>query len=179
MRDTRETIEVHALPPEAIESDLLSPDARMLMLTWVTFILLLLVLYKFAWKPILKALDEREALIRKSLDDADKTRDEWARIHTTRREMMEEARRAAKEIVHDARQGAIETSRVIERKAKEETQILLENARRDIREETEKAQIVLRGESAAIAVALAEKLIEKNLDDEDNRNLINEAVQRM
>lgn len=179
MQETHETIEVHALPASEVEHDLLSPDARMLVLTWVTFILLLTVLYKFAWKPILKALDEREALIRKAVDEAEKTREELARVHATRQEMIMEAERKAKEIVREARQAALEASRVIEHKAKEEAQILLKNARRDIRGETEKAQIILRKESAAIAVALAGKLIEKNLDDEDNHRLVNEAIQRI
>ena len=167
------------MPSAEVESDLLSPDTRMLVLTWVTFILLLLVLYKFAWKPILKALDEREALIRKAVDDAEKAREELARVHATRHELIAEAQRTAKEVVHEARQAAAEASHVIERKAKEEAQILLENALRDIRGETEKAQIILRKESAAIAVALAGKLIEKNLDDADNRKLVNEFIERI
>lgn len=179
MQDTHEMIEVQALPPEEIEHDLLSPDARMLLLTWVTFLLLLIVLYKFAWKPILKALDDREALIRKAVDEAEKTREELARVHTARQAMIAEAERKAKEIVREARQAAIEASHVIEHKAKEEAQILLENARRDIREETEKAQVILRKESAAIAVALAGKLIEKNLDDAHNRKLVNEFIERI
>ena len=179
MQDTHETIEMHALPPEEVESDLLTPDTRMLVLTWVTFVLLLLVLYKFAWKPILKALDEREALIRKAVDDAEKAREELARVHATRHELIAEAQRTAKEVVHEARQAAAEASHVIERKAKEEAHISLENARRDIRDETEKARIILRKESAAIAVELAGKLIERNLDTENNRKLVDECMERI
>ncbi len=154
----------------------LSPDVSMLILTWVTFFLLLIVLYKLAWKPILSALDAREKSIRDAVGEAEKIRQELLKIDEVRKRSLKDAEEKSKEIIVQARNGAVEAARIIHEKSKEEAQILLENARREIKNEVEKAQADLRQESAQIAVLLAGKLIEKNLDDEKNRKLIDELI---
>ena len=154
------------------EPGLFTPDLWMVILTWITFFLLLSVLYKFAWKPILNALDEREESIRRSVETADKVKEELAKIHETRRQFFHEAEEKARDIISESKKAAQQISQVIQNKAKEEAGILLENARRDIKEETQKARIILREESVQIAVELASKLIEKNLDTDSNRKLI-------
>lgn len=158
------------------QSGLFSPDVNMLLLTWITFFLLLIVLYKFAWKPILSALDEREKTIRKSIDDAEKIRRELQTITQTRQQMFTEVEEKSKAILALSRQGALEQAKLIHEKAKEDAKILLENTRREIKDEVEKAQIELRSESARIAVSLAGKIIERNLDDEKNRKLVDELI---
>jgi F-type H+-transporting ATPase subunit b len=167
---------MHAVPPAEVESTLLAPDFGMAGLTWLTFFLLLAVLYRFAWKPILKALDEREALISKSLEDAARASATLTDIHQTRIRFISEAEAQAQAIIEEARKTAAEVSRVIQHRAKEEAQIILQNASREIREETEKARTFLREEGARTAVVLAGKLIEQNLDDEENRKLVNEWI---
>lgn len=168
--------DLQAVSPAEVESSLLSPDISMVILTWLTFFFLLAVLYKFAWNPILKALDEREALIRRSVEDADRVKEELAGIHETRQQFMREAEEKARGIISDARKAATQASHAIEQRAKEEADILLENARRDIERETEKARMILREESARLAVELAGKLIEENLDTEGNRKLIRKLM---
>ncbi len=163
---------VNMQPAPAAESGLFTPDLWMVILTWVTFFLLLAVLYKFAWKPILGALDKREESIRRAVETADKVKEELTKINETRQQFLREAEEKARDIVSESKKAAYQISQVIQNKAKEEANILLENAQRDIKEETEKAKIVLRKESAQIAVELAGKLIEKNLDTDDNRKLI-------
>ena len=161
------------------DKGLLSPDLNMFLLTLFTFFALLAVLYKFAWKPILNALDQREESIRKSLEEAKHIQEELAKIDGKRKQMLAEAEMQAKDILAQSRRGATEASRIIHEKAKEEAHILLENIRREIKEETEKAQAVLRKESASIAVTLASKLIEKNLDEEENRKLIDQFIREL
>ncbi len=169
-----EQINAHSAVPA--EPALFTPDVMMVVLTWATFFLLLGVLYKFAWKPILAALNEREELIRRSVDNADKLKEELSLIQGTRHQVLKEAQESAREIISEAKKSASQISQVIQNKAKEETSILLDNARRDIREETQKARIILREESAQIAIDLAGKLIEKNLDTESNRKLISKLT---
>ncbi len=173
------TIDLQAAPPAEVESTLLSPDFGMAALTWLTFFLLLAVLHRFAWKPILKALDEREALIGKSLEDAAKASAALTDIHETRLRFISEAEAQAKAIIEDARKTAAEVSQIIRHRAKEEAQIILQNASREIMEETQKARTFLREESAHTAVVLAGKLIEQNLDDEKNRKLLNELIKEI
>ncbi len=159
-----------------VESTLLSPDISMVILTWLTFLFLLIVLNRFAWKPILKALDEREAMIRRSLADADRIKEELDRIHEVRRQSIHEAQEKAREMIDEARKAAMQASLAIAERAKKEADILLENARQDIKEETQKARMVLREESVRLAVGLAGKLIEENLDTEKNRKLIHRLM---
>ena len=168
---------LQAVSPTEAESSLLTPDIGMVVLTWVTFLLLLAVLYRFAWKPILKALDEREESIRRSVEDAERIKEELAQTHATRHQMLKETEQKAREIMGESRKAAAQIADAIQHKAREDAKILLENARRDIREETEKAKMVLRGESAQLAIDLAAKLIHKNLDTEGNRRLVKEFVE--
>ena len=158
---------------------LMSPEVTLLILTWVVFVSVLLILHKFAWKPILAALDAREETIRGAIDNADLARKELAQVEEKRIQILAQANTQAKELIENSRKGAHEAARIIQQKAKEETQILLENAYREINEVKEKVQADLREESAQIAVQLAGKLIEANLDDERNRKLINQFIKEI
>ena len=151
-------------------------DFGMAIVVWVCFILLCLILYKFAWKPILTGLDKREETIRKALEDAEQAAAELAKIGDSRATIIAEADTKAKEIVATARKAAVEGARVIENKAKEESQILLENATREINAAREKAEARLRYESAELAIGLASKLIGENLDDAKNRALTDRLI---
>ena len=157
----------------------LSPDVHMLILTWVTFFSLLAVLYKFAWKPILSALERREGAIRKSLEEAQKIKDELARINETCRTILAETEVKSKAILAESRKEGVGLAKGIHEKAKEEAAITLENARREIKTEVEKAQANLREESARVAVGLASKLIEQNLDTQHNKKLVEEFLKKI
>jgi len=156
-----------------------SPDMNMVLLTWVTFFLLLAVLYKFAWKPILNILDVREESIRKSLEDVDRIKNELERLDAKCSQLIAEAESKATEVIDQSRKAAKEAANIIENKAREEAQISLENALRDIKEETQKARMKLREESAQIAVGLASKLIEENMNAGKNRLLISKFIKEI
>src|SRR3989338_154102 len=82
---------VRAASPAEVESVLLNPDVSMAALTWVTFLILSVVLYKFAWYPILKALDDREELLRRSVENADRIKAEFDQLQQTRNQLIHEA----------------------------------------------------------------------------------------
>jgi F-type H+-transporting ATPase subunit b len=151
----------------------------MMGLTWLTFGLMALVLYKVAWKPILAGLAKRESDIRKALEEAQKTRDEYALIEQKRQQAIAEADAKAKEIVDAARQAAVDAAAVIEAKAREESQILLANAQREIKTAQEKAVDSLRRESADLAIGLSRKIIGANLDDARSRELVDRILRTM
>ena len=157
-------------------SNFLSPDVTMLVLTWVTFFLLLAVLYKFAWKPILSALDRREEALRKSVEEAEKVKEELIKINDARQKMLMETEIKSKEILLQSRKEAVEVAKALHEKAKDEAKILLENAKREITEEAQKAQTQLRDESVRIAVGLATKLVEKNLSDNENQKIVADFI---
>jgi len=161
------------------EPGFFTADITMLILTWVTFFLLLAILHKFAWKPILAALDQREKAISKSVEDADKIKAELEKLEETSRTILNRAEAKAKEVLDQSRRAAVEAAKIIEQKVREESKILMENARREINEEKEKAQAELREESANIAVELAGKIIDENLDSEKNRKLVNRFIKEI
>jgi F-type H+-transporting ATPase subunit b len=153
-----------------------APDVSMMLLTWVTFFIMLGILYKFAWRPILTALDQREEKLRKSLEEADRLTTELEQINQTRQEIVQKAQSEGKLIVEESRHAAIEAAQHIREKARGESQILLENAKREIHDATEKARAVLKQESIDTAVKLAGKLIEENIDQKKNKRIIDEFI---
>ena len=159
------------------DKSLLDPNTSMVVLTWITFVLLLAVLNKFALKPILKALEQREKQIEDAVAHADKIKEELDNLDQKRAEILEEAQQKSKELIAQSRKAAQEAAHVIEGKAKDEAKILLENARREIKNEQEKAYAKLREDSADIAVAIASKLIDEHLDKKKNEKLINRVLE--
>ena len=174
-RQTHQTVEV----PSSSESGVMAISPMMMGLTWVTFILVTIILYKIAWRPILATLERREESIRKAQENAEKIREELQKMEENRKKAMAEAEKQATDILAAARRAAEEAGRVIEEKSRKEAQILVENAERDIGKARDKAVATLRKESADLSIALAGKLIGANLDDSKNRAMVNELIDRI
>ncbi|NKB25231.1 MAG: F0F1 ATP synthase subunit B [Kiritimatiellae bacterium] len=155
------------------------PSGPMVLWTWVTFGLMAWVLYKFAWKPILAGLDKRETDIQKSIEDAEEITRKLAEIKGTQDSMIAEADEKAKELVDQSRKAAIEAARVIEKKAKDGSHIILENAQREIKAAQEKAEASLRKESVDLAISLAGKILDENLDTEKQQALANRLIKNL
>ncbi len=134
------------------------------------------ILRRFAWRPILDGLDEREAKIRASIEEAERISQELAEIEDTRQATIGEADQKAKQILEEARRGAQEASRTIQHKAREESQIMLENARREIDSAQAKAASSLRETSVDVAVDLAKKILDDQLDEEKGRVLVDRLI---
>lgn len=154
-------------------------SAPMMGLTWLTFGLLALLLYKVAWKPILNALDQREKQIRDALEEARLTREEYARLDERRKQLIDEADTKARQIIEQARLAAVESARTIEAKARDEANIMLANAQREIKIAYEKAVADIRRESADLAVGLTRKILADQLDEARGRALVNRMLQQV
>ena len=141
MEDHQAITEQPGHPAEAEhQKEFISFEAQVLILTWVTFLIVLVILQKYAWKPILAALDAREDSIRKSVDEADRIHKELGELDVKKAEILRKAEDEARTIISQARQAAHEASKAIEQKTREESQILLENARREIKNDLAKAK---------------------------------------
>jgi F-type H+-transporting ATPase subunit b len=161
------------------EPNVMGVAPKMMGLTWITFLLLVAVLYKVAWKPILAALEHREEHLRKAVENAEQIRKELASIDDKRKAIISEADGRAREIVDAARAAASEAAATIENKAREESQILLENAQREIRAEQEKALAALRKESADLAIGLSRKIIGESLDENRGREIVDRIIKTL
>ncbi len=170
------TVEQSAHDTDSHEGGPTFVDGQMLILVWVVFGLMAAILGKLLWKPVIQALDDRAQKIDQSIDNAERIESELASVEGQRKEIIAEADTKAKEIIETARRAAVDGARTIESKAREEAQIMFENASREINAVRDKAQASLRRESAEVAIALAGKIIDENLDNEKNRALTEKLI---
>ena len=158
---------------------LMDVSPAMVGLTWITFLLMAFVLFKVAWKPIMKALDEREDSIRKALADAEKARAETAALEARQQQMLKDSLAESQRILDTARVAARQTAETIQSKASQDARELIENAKKEITGATEKARTELRKESAELAIALATKVIGDNMDSGKNRAIVQKMMKEI
>ena len=179
---TSETIEV--VPQEGGHSGeqkagVLDVSFWMVLLTWVVFISVTVFLYKIAWKPILEVLAKREETIKKSLDDAEKARQDLADTQTKSKQMLAEVEAKSREMMHSAKAAAGDIAAIIEKKAKEDAAQMLVDAQREIASATERARASLRMESAELAIGLASRIMAENLDVSKNKALVEKYLKEV
>jgi F-type H+-transporting ATPase subunit b len=168
--------ETQAAPAHEASNPLLRIDPGMILWTWIVFFTLLILLAKFAWKPILKVLDEREQKIRKALDDADAAKKALEDAIHQQNQIIGKAQEEAVTLMQRARESAQTYEMELQNKAMKDAEHQIENARRVIDSEKQKAVAELRKEAADIAILAATKLVGANLDDAKNRNLVDKYI---
>ena len=142
----------------------------------VNFLLLLFVLQRFLYRPVLQMLDERQRKIRESVEAADRMRQETAQADLERAEALRDARRQAEEIVTRAMQEADRLRADAREQAQEEAQRIITRAEQEAAAERQQAMLELRRQVADLAVLAASKVIERNLDERTNRVLIEQFL---
>ena len=140
--------------------------------TAVVFLALLGILWRFAWGPILSALDSREQGIQSAIDEAIARNAEAERLLAEHREQLADARRQSNELIAEGKAAGERLRREIEAKAREEGQALIERARDEIERERDAALDALRKQSVELALAAASRLMSENLDAPKDRALI-------
>jgi F-type H+-transporting ATPase subunit b len=158
---------------------LAQPDPGLYVWTIITFLVLLVVFNKLAWQPLKQVLKTREELIRKSLDDAQKAKQELERLHVESQRILTEARVHADKILSETRSDANRLRDELKQKAQSEAAGIVKNAERQIEMETARALQQIRTEAVDLSVALASKLLQRNLTKEDNERLIEETFKQI
>jgi F-type H+-transporting ATPase subunit b len=158
---------------------LVQPDPGLFIWTIVTFLVLLTLLAKFAWRPLLQALDGRQEMIRKALDDAAQAKVELEKLQRESAQIIREARVEAEHVISRSRSDAERLKEELRQKAKAEAEGIIRNAERQIQLETARAIQQLRHEAIDLSVTLASKLLQRNLSAADNERLIEEALEQM
>ena len=156
--------------------DLLSAEPGLIIWTVITFLLLLAILWRFAWNPILGALDARERAIQKTIEDAERLQAEAQALLEEHAKRLAEAREERNKIIDEARQAGEHMKKDILEKARAESEKVLERAHRQMELETEQAIQTIRGQAADLALKAAEKILERALTDADHRRLADEAI---
>ena len=158
---------------------LVQPDPGLFIWTILTFLVLVTLLAKFAWRPLLQALDSRQELIRKSLDDAQQARQELERLHHESGQIIRQARIDAEAVVLQSRSDAARLREELRQKAKAEADGIVRNAERQIQLETQRALQQIRVEAVDLSVMIASKILQRNITREDNEKLIEEALKQV
>jgi F-type H+-transporting ATPase subunit b len=149
-------------------------DLNLGLSVWTTlvFLILLGILWKFAWGPILEMVQAREDGIQGTLDQAANEREEAAKLLAEHRQQMADARRQAQQVIAEGKEAGERVRRDIEEKARAEGDAMIERARESIEREKDAALGELRKESVDLALAAAGKLVQESLDEKKDRELV-------
>ena len=143
----------------------------------VMFIILMALLKKFAWGPLMGIMKQREDHIASEIGDAEKSRVEAAKLLEEQRNLLKEARQEAQNLIESAKkQGDVQREEIIQI-ARTESDRIKQAAKLEIEQQKENAVAAIREQVASLSVLIASKVIEKELDAKAQEKLINEYIQ--
>ncbi|MFT4415409.1 F0F1 ATP synthase subunit B [Fredinandcohnia humi] len=145
----------------------------------VIFIILLALLRKYAFGPLMGIMKQREEHIASEINAAEQNHQEAKKLAEEQREFLKKSRAEAAELIENARKMGEEQKENIIQAAREEANRLKESAKQEIVQEKEQAVAALREQVASLSVLVASKVIEKELSLEDQEKLINEYIQEV
>lgn len=158
---------------------LVTPAIGLMFWTVVIFMLLLILLKKFAWKPILKAVDDRNSSINEALASAEKAKSEMEQLSADNDKILNEAHNQRDSIIKEARDIKIKTIADAKNKASIEAEKIISSAKEQIKNEKMKAMTELKNEIADISIQMAEKIIKTELKDaKSQKKLIEEDLKK-
>ena len=155
---------------------LITPDFGLLIWTGIVFVLLMFILTKFIWKPILSSVNAREKKISDALELAETTKAEMAALQAANENLLKEARAERDAIVKDAKEVATKMVEDAKNNAKTEANKIVEAARVTINAEKAAAVAELKTQVAAISLEIAEKIIRGELSSDDKQKALAEKL---
>ncbi len=155
---------------------LISVTPGLMIWTIVCFLIALWVLRRYAFGPIQRMIDERREQIRRSLEDADRARDEARALLEEHRKLVSQARGEAEEILAETRKTRDSMEQRMREETEQERQRRLEETRREIAAETARALEQIRSEVADLTLEAASRVVGRALDADRDRELISEAI---
>jgi F-type H+-transporting ATPase subunit b len=158
---------------------LVTPSVGLMIWTLLAFGISFAILRKVAFPRIAEALDKRRRAIADSIESAERTRVEADELLQEYRERLKEAREQAEDIVTRARRASESLQEETKVEARQQREELMEATRRDIEAETRRALDEIRKEVASLTVLATEKVTRKSLDEDDQRRLVEEALEEI
>lgn len=155
---------------------LLDVNPGLIFWTAITFIVLVIVLKKVAWKPILTALENREKEIEDSLNKAEKAKEEAQKILEQNQASLSKAEEESKKIIEQSRTYAETLKEQLLNESKEEAKKLIDNASAEIDRKKNTAFEELKNQVAEISINAAGKIMRENLDTKKNKQIVNEYL---
>lgn len=158
---------------------MLDINPGLIIWTIITFVLLVVVLGKFAWKPILEALHNREQEIADSLKKAEEAKRDAERMMQENKIAMEKASNETARLIAEGRAMAEQLKNDIVVKANESAKKMLEQAKEEISREKDAAMSQLRTEVADLSISVAEKILDESLDGAKQKKMVDKVLQQM
>lgn len=170
-----------AEPPHAGEAQvsIFAGSLGNALVTLIVFLIVVYILAKTAWRPLLKVLNERERTIRESIETARQEREQAQRLLADYQKQLEQARAAATAIVEEGRRDAEGVRQRLVDEARNEAEAQRERALREIRLATDSAIKELYDQTAELAVMIARSALRKSLSEDDQRRLVEESIAQM
>jgi F-type H+-transporting ATPase subunit b len=165
-----------AAPPPGEGSQIPPTDWGLQIWTLVTFVVLLVLLAKFAFKPIAQALDRRGETIKKSIEEAEKQRADAKKLMEDYQKQIAEARNEAGKIIEESRQLGERVRKEVVEKANAEASAVAQRAQEEIVRQKEKGIQELKDTVANLSVQIASKVIEKEVNEATHRQLIDNLI---
>jgi F-type H+-transporting ATPase subunit b len=152
--------------------DLVSPNPGLILWTLVSFLILLFLLKKFAWKPILEAIFERERSIEEALNKADLAREEMARLSSENEALLKEARIERDAILKEAKELKDQIVAEAKNSAQQEGAKMIEKAKVEINNQKIAALDEVKNQVASLSLDIAEKVLRKQFDDKQKQETL-------
>lgn len=169
-----------AMAAEAAEGNrLITPEFGLIFWTAVTFVLLVFVLGRFAWRPLVGAVEARERSIRESLEQARAEREQAEKLLREHRELVAQARRERADVVAAGQKDAERLKNEILEEARGQREHLLKQAEGQIRAEMRQARAELRAIAADLSIRVAERLVSRSLDGDAQRKLVEDYLDEL
>ncbi len=162
-----------------LQEGLLRVEPGLLLWTWVTFIVLLLILWKAAWKPLVEALDARAEKVRGDIENADRSRQEAEKLLAQHKLMMDNARTEAANFIADSKAEAEKMRNEIIAKAGADASDLADRTRKEIGLAKDRALAEIKAEIVTLSTEIAAKIINKNLNPNDQKSLVEETLNKV
>ena len=154
-------------------------DPGLFIWTIITFLLVLFLLSKFAWKPLLKVLQEREDEIKSSLKDAEVAKTKLEKVNLESEKILNNARAEARKIQAESKSVSEKQRDEIIHKAKEEAKKIVVNAESQIKMEKDLAIKQIQEKVIELTFSISEKVIKKNLTTDDNQKIIKDSLKSL
>lgn len=156
--------------------DLITPEFGLVFWTLITFLILLFILRKFAWKPILGAVSDREEGIKDALASAEKARQEMENLTADNERILQEARAEREAMLKDARDMKNKMISDAKDEAQEQANKMIEQAQAAIESEKKAAMAELKSHVAGLSIDIAEKVVRKELSNKDSQEKLVEEM---
>ncbi len=158
---------------------LVTPDIGVIFWTVVTFLVVLFILGKFVWKPIIKAIDEREKSIKEDIEKAQKSREEAEELIAKQKELLEEARKESSMMFEEGKRAAEKVRVDMLEQAKRAEREIVEQGRKKVEQEARIAIQGIKEQTADLAIAAAKKLIVSSMGEKEQKKLVEDYIKEL